>query len=333
MDALVEGEARLSAVERIVRVAKGARPADPRPDEIDSADEHVVAGDYAAHECALKVLEHFAEARVIRQRRQGAEARASRDAGPPAVAGDLEMPGRGQRRSDQRLGRRFLGRQVRGDRRRRAECGGENKRPGIFQHSPRPKPRDRPPLPPAGPLRVAGLATRNRSDSNPIDSIEGNGAAGNSAAQSPQAVAALRPWRCSRFMGTSNRLANHPDLAPADLNQHRQNEIRREEARARLIAGDERDHRLAVGARHHRAVARRKLSRNRRNGDVERAHELELLGRELRQPRHRADLGDGHAFGRVGRQPLRKNSCLLAALPASSDLERASSPVCERQIR
>ena len=84
--------------------------------------------------------------------------------------------------------------------------------PEYFTHSPRPKPRDRPPLPPAGPLRVAGLATRNRSDSNPIDSIEGNGAAGNSAAQSPQAVAALRPWRCSRFMGNlkSARQSSRP---------------------------------------------------------------------------------------------------------------------------
>ena len=83
--------------------------------------------------------------------------------------------------------------------------------------------------------------------------------------------------------GPSDGVSDSFVLASADLSQHRQNEIRRKEARARLIAGDERNHRPAAGARHHRAVARRELSRNRRNGDVQRPHELELLRRELRQ--------------------------------------------------
>ena len=98
MNALVEGEARLSAVEHTVRVAKCRRPADPRPDEIDSADERVVASDEAAHEAALEMLEQRRKRSVIGQRRQESEARASCNAGSPDVAGDLVMPGRGQRR-------------------------------------------------------------------------------------------------------------------------------------------------------------------------------------------------------------------------------------------
>ena len=54
------------------------------------------------------------------------------------------------------------------------------------------------------------------------------------------------------------------------------------------------------------------FARNRRNGDIERARELELLGRELDQARHRADLGDGNALGRIGVEPLGKDARLLA---------------------
>src|SRR5208282_3469146 len=44
---------------------------------------------------------------------------------------------------------------------------------------------------------------------------------------------------------SSNRLPNSPILAPADLNQHRQNETGRKEASASLPIRDKRDHRLS----------------------------------------------------------------------------------------
>src|SRR5277367_6535885 len=81
---------------------------------------------------------------------------------------------------------------------------------------------------------------------------------------------------------SSDGISDSLGLAPPDLSQHRQNEIRRKETRAGFIAGNECDHRSPARARHHRPVTWRKLSRNRGDGDVERPHELELLGRELR---------------------------------------------------
>jgi hypothetical protein len=75
----------------------------------------------------------------------------------------------------------------------------------------------------------------------------------------------------------SCRLTQADSHSFANLRQHVLDEIGGEKPRAGLAVGDERDHHRAARTYHDRTVAGRQFSRNWRNRDVERPHELELL--------------------------------------------------------
>src|SRR5260370_24244644 len=122
-----------------------------------------------------------------------------------------------------------------------------------------------------------GAAQRKRIATRARDTILPERAAAPREAATPPAPFAL-----------SNRQSRNPIFAPANLHQHRLHEVRREEACASPLTGDERDHRLVAGAGHDRAITRGKPSRNGRDGDVESSHELELIGGQ---------------FGQVGNRP------------------------------
>ena len=89
----------------------------------------------------------------------------------------------------------------------------------------------------------------------------------------------------------SERRAQPDGYSLTDLNEHRLDEIGGEKPRASLAVGDQNKHHGAVRTRHDRVIAGRKRSRNRRNCDVERPHELELLGCKISDLGNRLDGG------------------------------------------
>ena len=89
----------------------------------------------------------------------------------------------------------------------------------------------------------------------------------------------------------SERRAQPDGYSLTDLNEHRLDEIGGEKPRASLAVGDQSKHHGAVRTRHDRVIAGRKRSRNRRNCDVERPHELELLGCKISDLGNRLDGG------------------------------------------
>src|SRR6202142_2415447 len=125
----------------------------------------------------------------------------------------------------------------------------------------------------------------------PHPCIEGNRRPGNSRTRLNFSSRRFVYGQAACANKTLNRVSGRFGLAFADLSEHRQNEIRSKEARARFAARNQRHHRAAVRTRDHRAIARRKRSRNRRNGDVESAYKLELFMRELGEMRYGTDFG------------------------------------------
>src|SRR5260370_2501267 len=115
-----------------------------------------------------------------------------------------------------------------------------------------------------------GAAQRKRIATRARETILPERAAASREAATPAAPFAL-----------SNRQSRNPIFAPANLHQHRLHEVRREEACASPLTGDERDHRLVAGAGHDRAITRGKPSRNGRDGDVESSHALALIARRF----------------------------------------------------
>ena len=89
----------------------------------------------------------------------------------------------------------------------------------------------------------------------------------------------------------SERRAQPDGYSLTDLNEHRLDEIGGEKPRASLAVGDQNKHHGAVRTRHDRVIAGRKRSRNRQNCDVERPHELELLGCKISDLGNRLDGG------------------------------------------
>ena len=116
----------------------------------------------------------------------------------------------------------------------------------------------------------------------------------------------------SREQFGSDRRAQPNDHSLADLSEHRLDEIGGEKPRASLAVGHQRKHDGAARACHDRMIARRKLSRNRRNCDIKRPHELELLGREIGHLGYRLDGGHGNTLRRARMQPFVEDARLVA---------------------
>ena len=116
----------------------------------------------------------------------------------------------------------------------------------------------------------------------------------------------------------SERRAQPHGYSLTNLNEHRLDEIGGEKPSASLAVGDQRKHHGAARTRHDRMIAGRKRSRDRRNCNVKRPHELELLGREIRHRGRRLDGGHGNALGRARIQPFVEDAWVVAVTPDGS---------------
>ena len=225
----------------------------------------------------------------------------------PDVAGKLVMPSRRQR-----PGRRSPP--------ARASLLADLRPPRAFRKD-RPRQQAPPPntsaffapIPAIGRYISVAKSGRMRPNSTAFDSIEGKGAAGNSG----ESVAGLSVGVIKIYFRQRRPQIGSPAASVSPLPTSVSIDKTKSGARNRahcLSTRDQRNHRSAVCARNHGPIARRQRPRNRRDGDVKRSYELELLMSELCQAGHRTNLGDRYALRRVRIEPLREDACLLAVV-------------------
>ena len=80
--------------------------------------------------------------------------------------------------------------------------------------------------------------------------------------------------------GSSQRRSQEADFAFADFFEHDLNEIGGKKACARLFPLNKCNHGLALSTSDDSPIAGRERARDRRNGDIEGANELELIWRQ-----------------------------------------------------